>query len=54
MWAEAEQRPHSAQELFEQAAAEWEKIPQVTIDDLIRRIPERMQAVLDADGGHTK
>ena len=54
MWAETEQRPHSAQELFEQAAAEWEKIPQVTIDDLIRRIPERMQAVLDADGGHTK
>ena len=42
------------QELFEQAAAEWEKIPQETIDDLIRRMPERMQAVLDANGGHTK
>ena len=54
MWAETEQRPHSAQGPFEQAVVEWEKIPQETIDGLIKRMSERMQAVLDANGGHTK
>ena len=54
MWAETEQRPHSAQQLPEQAVMEWEKIPQETIDGLITRMPEGMQAVLDANGGHTK
>ena len=54
VWVEIEQRPHSAQELFEQAAVEWGKVPQETIDGLIKRIPERIQAVLDANGGHTK
>ena len=53
MWAETEQRPHSAQELFEQAVVKWEKIPQETIGGLIKRMPERMQAVLDANGGYT-
>ena len=54
MWVETEQRPHSAQEIFEQAVVEWEKIPQETKDGLTKRMPERMQAVLDANGGHTK
>ena len=49
MWAETEQRPHSAQELFDQAVVESE-----TIDELIKRMPERMQAVLNANGEHTK
>ena len=52
--AEIDQRPHSAQELFEQAAVEWEKIPQETMDGLIKRTPERIQTALDANGGHTK
>ena len=45
---ETEQRPHIAQGLFEQAVLEWEKIPQETIDGSIKRMPGRIQAVLDA------
>ena len=41
-----------AQELFEQAVVEGEKMPQEAVG--IERTPERMQAVLDANGGHTK
>ena len=36
------------------APNKWEKIPQGSIDGLIKRMSERMQAVLDANGGHTK
>jgi transposase len=53
-WADSEQRPHSAEELFVEACEEWEKIPQQTIDKWIEGMPRRMKAVLDANGGHTK
>ena len=52
--ARLERRPHSADELFQAAKEEWELIPQETIDGWIIRLPERLQAVLDVDGGHTK
>ena len=53
-FSKVERRPHSAAELFQAAKEEWEMIPQETFDGWIQRIPERLQAVLDADGGHTK
>jgi hypothetical protein len=40
--------------LFEAAKEEWDLIPQEKLDGWIDRMPERMQAVLDANGGHTK
>ena len=46
MRAGSEQRPRSAQELFEQAVVEWEEIPQETIDDWIQRMTP------DANGAH--
>jgi transposase len=49
-----ERRPHSAAELFQAAKEEWELIPQETLDGWIERMPERLQALLDANGGHTK
>ena len=49
-----EQKPHSEAELFQAAQEEWAEIPQDVIDNLIDSMPERLQAVLDADGGHTK
>lgn len=49
-----EQRPHSEAELFSAAQEVWAQIPQDVIDKLIDSMPERLQAVLDADGGHTK
>jgi len=49
-----ERWPHSAGELFEAAKEEWELIPQEILDTWIDRMPERIQAVLDADRGHTK
>jgi transposase len=49
-----EKRPHSAAELYQAAREEWQTIPQQTLDEWINRMPERMRAVLDADGGHTK
>jgi transposase len=49
-----ELRPHSEAELFAAAREEWAQIPQDVIDMLIDSMPERLQAVLDADGGSTK
>ena len=49
-----EQRPHSEADLFSAAQEEWALIPQEVVDNLIGSMPERLQAVLDADGGHTK
>jgi transposase len=53
-WRNSTQTPHSVEELFAEACEEWEKIPQKTIDNWIEGMPGRMQAVLDANGGHTK
>jgi hypothetical protein len=40
--------------LFAIAQEEWEEIDQGTIDDLIDSMPYRIQAVIEADRGHTK
>jgi transposase len=53
-WARSERRPHNEAELFEQASEEWELIPQESIDKLVESMPTRMQAVINAEGGHTK
>ena len=53
-FSEVEQRPHSAADLFHAAQEEWALIPQDVIDSLVESMPERLQAVLDANGGHTK
>lgn len=47
-------RDHTVQELSEQAGWSGRKIARETVDGWIERIPERMQAVLDANGGPTK
>jgi hypothetical protein len=49
-----ESKPHSAVELFEAAQEEWDLIDQGTIDKWIDEMPRRLQAVLAANGGHTK
>lgn len=49
-----EHRPHGTHELFVVAHEEWEEIDQGTIDDLIDSMPRRIQAVIEADGDHTK
>jgi hypothetical protein len=49
-----ELRLHSEAELFAAAREEWAEIPHDVIDKLIDSMPERLQAVLDAEGGHTK
>jgi transposase len=54
LFSEKEHCPHSAHELFVAAQEEWEEIDQGTIDDLIDSMPRRIQAVIEADGGHTK
>ena len=53
-FSKVEQRPHSEADLFSAAQEEWALIPQEVIDKLIGSMPERLQAVLDADSGHTK
>jgi hypothetical protein len=53
-FSEKEHHPYSAHELFAIVQEEWEEIDQGTIDDLIDLMPCRIQAVIEADGGHTK
>jgi len=47
-------RPHSTSELFVAAQEEWEEIDQGAIDDLIDSMPRRIQAIINANGGHTQ
>jgi len=53
-FSKLERRTHSAAELFQAAKEEWDLIPQETLDGWIQRMPERLQALLDANRGHTK
>jgi transposase len=53
-FSEKEHRPHSAHELFATTQEEWKEIDWGTIDDLIDSMPHRIQAVIEADRGHTK
>ena len=54
IFPQASQRPHSAAEFFAAAQEGWEQNSQNVLDNLIEGLPERLQAVLDVDGGHTK
>ena len=49
-----EQWPHSKANWFSAAQEVWVAISQDVVDSLIESMPKRLQAVLDADGGHTK
>ena len=53
-WTREQRGPHSEDELWEAARAEWDLIPQADIDKLVDSVPQRLQAVVAAQGGHTK
>ncbi|CAH2107302.1 unnamed protein product [Euphydryas editha] len=46
--------PQTIRELKNVFTAEWERIPQETIKDILTSMPRRMQAVISARGGHTQ
>ena len=46
--------PKGVHELWERVAKEWTEIPPETFQNLIESMPRRIQAVLQAKGGHTK
>ena len=46
--------PKGVQELWDRVAEEWNKIPPETCQNLIESMPRRVQAVIQAKGGHTK
>lgn len=46
--------PQTIRELKNVITAEWERIPQETIKDILASMPRRMQAVISARGGHTQ
>jgi len=50
----SEHRPHTEDELWEALSEEWERIDQSTLDRLIDSMPERIAAVVKAEGAHTK
>ena len=41
-------------DLWDRAEEEWNEIPPETFQTLIESMPRRIQAVLKANGGHTK
>jgi transposase len=49
-----ENKPKNIDELWELVLQEWEKIPADYIKSLYESMPSRVQAVLEAKGGHTK
>ena len=49
-----ERPPKGVFELWERLAAEWNKIPPETCQNLIESMPRRLEAVIKAKGGHTK
>lgn len=49
-----ETAPQTLQELGNSLVQQWQRIPQDRLSHLIRSIPRRCQAVLDARGGHTR
>ena len=51
---EYEVPPKGAHELWERVAKEWNKIPSEVCRGLIGSMPERIAAVIKANGGHTK
>ena len=45
--------PSTIAQLREAALAAWEEIPVEKVTKYIRTMPERVQAIIDAKGGHT-
>ncbi len=52
--AEYDTHPKGILELWERVDSEWNKIPPQRCIDLIKSMPQRIQAVLKAKGGYTK
>ena len=46
--------PKGVFELWDRLAKEWNKIPPETCQNLIESMPRRLEAVIEAKGGHTK
>ena len=46
--------PSGMADLWERIVEEWNAIPATAIRELISSMPARCQAVIDANGGHTK
>jgi hypothetical protein len=51
---EYETPPSGMLELWERVEAEWDRIPAEVCQNLIKRMPRRVEAVVTAKGGHTK
>ena len=49
-----ENRPTSIHSLWQYVAEEWNKISVEVCQKLIETMPKRIQAVIEAKGGHTK
>ena len=49
-----DRKPRSSEESFAAPKEEWDLIPQELFDIWIDRMNERMQAAIDAKGGHAK
>lgn len=49
-----DRRPHSAEELWRVMQEEWDTIDQRVLDKLVDKMPKRVEAVITAEGGHTK
>lgn len=50
--ARLQPRPTSSDALFDAAVQIWNEYPQETIDRLIMSMPDRLQAVISAEGGY--
>ncbi|RPA96938.1 hypothetical protein L873DRAFT_1845066 [Choiromyces venosus 120613-1] len=50
----AEHQPHTKEELWTAMEEEWEAIEQITLDKLLDSMPNCVEAVISANGGHTK
>ena len=61
LWEELDRRvrrrdnpPSSVLELEQALLQEWNNIPQMTVNNLIKSMTRRVQSALDANGGHTR
>lgn len=53
-WADEEKRPHSEAELLQAMEEEWEGLEQTRFDSWVESMPDRIEACIAANGGHTK
>jgi transposase len=47
-------KPTSLDELFDQILEEWNRVPQAYIESVVKSMPERCKAVIEAKGFSTK